>query len=386
MPTFRLKSGEHRFIGSSVTCEPGAILYIDPTTWCIHGDYTADGKKIETKTRVHAQLPGAAPFTLAWVGDLHATGKKEPRLNEIASVMARLNPTLSLLLGDVVNGSGEYRGSDMSNGWFENAWNAFKNVPNHMWVKGNHDVDPLHYEFYNWYERLWTLRIGSYKFIAFDTFNEERVISGTSHTFISMSDVLWLRRRLVEDEAYKIILSHHLFSEWRIFAYLALKDAVNLRYVFTGHDHKAYVEETKNAPALVNGTASPEAGEHLVSLTTFYKNGEISTVLVKDIEIRNEDGSYKVKVDFKPLEGRPAALVRISPESAKPLNIYVEIGEHGTAQLTLKNGEIWSDSNIYITGRNLKMEGAEPYDTWHCFCGAKWRTYRLKAGIKGIIL
>ena len=381
MGCFKLPTGEYRFFSSPIICPPQSIVYIDPSTWCIEGEYREKGRKIVTLTEVTARLIEITPFTIAWIADTHATEEKEERLLELSEKFEKLNPTLSIIIGDIVNGSGEYRGSEINDKWFENSWNIFKNVPNHLWVKGNHDVDPGHYEFYNWAEKLWSLNIGPYKLIAFDTFDEGRVIPHTSHTFISLSDTLWLRRRLSEDDRYKIILAHHLYSQWRIFAYLALKNAINLKHVFAGHDHKAYIEEVKNVKALVNGTAAPEVEEHYITLTTFFKNGEISATLVKDVEIESNGENYNIRVNHQPFYGKPLTFIRFSEKIGnKWVNIYVSIGDDGKAELKVGNGVIYSTNEYYVVGEDLHYDKKYVYDTWIGLNGRIWKAYKIPAG------
>ena len=386
MNIFRLKTGEYRFVGSPLQCDPSSILYIDPTTWCIHGKYRKIRGGIETLSRLIAVIPSIKPFTLAWIGDLHAEKSPENRLYSIASTMKIINPTFSLLLGDLINGSGEYRGSDMDDSWFENVWNIFKEVPNMLWVKGNHDIDPRHYEFYDWFERLWSINIGDYKFIAFDTYNEDHIISETSHTFISTSDTLWLRRKLHEDDRVKIVFSHHLFTQWRIFAYLALKYAVNLRYVFSAHDHRVYRENIDNVEMLVNGSGSSEVKEHLVSLTSFFKNGDLSTVTVKDIKVEKSNEEYFIIADLRELSGNPIALIRLIIEiDNNILNIYVKIGREGKAKICLSGKYIEASTDIYVVGKNIGVINGELYDEWRCPYDHTWRSYYLKKGGRGKI-
>ena len=384
MDCFRLPSGEYRFMSSVVVCPPKKALYIDPSTWCIDGQYDEDHNKILTRTKIVASLIGLTPFTVAWIADTHMTDEREERILELSRKLKVINPTLSLIVGDVVNGSGEYRGSSMSDKWFENTWDSFKTVPNHLWVKGNHDVDPGHYEFYNWSERLWSLSIGQFKLIAFDTFNEGRAIPRTSHTFISLSDTIWLRRRLTEDDRVKVILAHHLFSQWRIFAYLALKDAVNLRQVFAGHDHKAYIEKVGGLVALVNGTAAPEADEHYISVSTFHKNGAIDTVLVKDVKVGSNEESWNIRPDFDEFYGRPIVPLRISRKvKNRWINVYVMVDKDGKAELNFKGYSISSTAELYIMGEGIKVEGGELYDSWTGLNGRTWKAYRLPKGVRG---
>jgi len=379
MTCFKLPNGESRFFSRVLESGPGSHLYIDHSTWCLHGEYVAGEKNVLVNSPLSALLAGVHPFTIGWIGDLHATGEAEERLSAIAALLSALNPTLTVLLGDLVNGSGDYTGSDMDDSWFANVWNTFKRTPNLLWVKGNHDIDPGHYEFYDWSEELWSLNIGVFKLVAFDTFDEGRVIRETSHTFISASDTIW---RLKEDDRVKIVLAHHLFSQWRPFAYLALKKAVNLRYVFSAHDHKAYTGEIGDVKVIVNGTGAPAATESVACVFTGFKNGDVAASLVKSVDVAVEDGHCSVTAELEKLEGfRLLAPVRLTVNlRGRPVNLYVMIGEDGEAELEIdgNRGEIASTVDLFMTGKEISVEGAELYDFWRCPCGAEWRSFHIK--------
>jgi len=266
---FKLPTGEYRFTAGHLSVGPNQKVYIDPSIWCIHGRYEKFGKYIVTKSNVTAHLAQIHPFTLGWIADLHVSSGLPDSVawtdaaQERVDRLALCNPSLTMFGGDVVSGSGGYTGdnfgldSPIEEDWFERVWNYSKDkLSNSLWVKGNHDIDPNYYYYYDWFERLWCLELGMFKFIGFDAYNEQSIISGSCEPHLSLPDILWLRKRLCEDQLSKVIFAHHPLDQWHQYAPWVFEKASNVKCAFGGHIHDLIYMEVANIPVYVNGSCS----------------------------------------------------------------------------------------------------------------------------------
>jgi len=393
-------NGDYRFTSEHVSAREGERVYVDPSAWCIHGDYGESGKHVVTGSNVTAHLAQIHPFTLGWIADLHSTSTLTEEAKELMDGLALCNPTLTVLGGDIVAGSGVYgyyKGETflpgIEDGWFEEVWNYVRDrLPNNLWLKGNHDVDPGCYFFHNWFERLWQLRVGTFKLIGFDSYNEQAVVPGQCTPYLSLPDMIWLRRRLLEDRSKKVLLVHHPFYEWHAFSPEVFKDVPDIVCVFSGHDHVVGRKETQiswgkySVPEYTNGTAAPEAQPHLATVSMFWKDGTERTTLMDgrfevsgdlDIEVRApkaldwDRDAVKAHVPVRLVrrleEGYLNVIVLCPSESA----VHVEIRERAEHAV-----ELSSDAKTYVTGRNMRsLDRGEAYDSWTCSCGAAWSCY-----------
>ena len=392
---FGLPTGEYRFASEQLSITGDQKVCIDPSIWCIHGEYEAFGKYIVTKSNVTAHLAQLHPFTLGWIADLHSGSNPPDHVREQIDRLSLCNPTFTVFGGDLVSGSGEYLGSDMDDSWFEGVWNYAKDrLSNNLWVKGNHDIDPDRYFYYNWFERLWTLRIGRFKFVGFDGYNEQSLIPGSCEPCLSLPDVLWLKRRLIEDELNKVILVHQPLEQWFPHAPWAFKEASNVKSVYSGHSHdvihvKGPFKEISDLPNYINGSCSKEVKLKAATLTIFTKDGKEQTVLV--------DGGIGVDETPDGFEITAPSTITWKKEravSAVPIRLVRRIGEHDLNLIALLRSEtkgsihirkmgqdieITGDMEIYALGKGLCSEETA-YDSWVCSCGAVWNSYRISAG------
>lgn len=393
--SFKLPTGERRFTSEHLSIVEGQKLYIDPSIWCIHGEYEAIDKHIVTRSNVTAHLAQVHPFSLGWIADLHSGSDVPDNVKGQIDRLSLCNPTLTVFGGDIVSGSGEYLGSDMDDSWFQGVWDyAKERLSNNLWVKGNHDIDPNRYFYYNWFERLWSLSIGRFKFIAFDGYNEQSLIPGSCEPCLSLPDVIWLKRRLIEDELNKVILVHQPLDQWYPHAPWAFKEASNIKSVYAGHSHdiiyvKGPYKQISDVLNYINGTCSEEVKLQVATLTIFTKDGKEQTVLV--------DGGIRVDETPGGVEITAPSTVNWKKESTVsivPIRLVTCIDGHYLnliallrsetecsicIQRTGQNVEISGDTEIYALGKGICSE-QRSYDSWICSCGAVWNSYRVSRG------
>jgi len=395
-------SGDYRFTYECISASEGDRVYIDPSVWCIHGRYNASGKHVVAESNVTAHLAQIHPFTLGWIADLHSTSALAEEAKELTDRLALCNPTVTVLGGDIVGGSGVYgyyKGERFLPGiedrWFESIWSYVKDrLSNNLWLKGNHDVDPGCYFFHDWSERLWQLRIGKFKLVGFDSYSEQTVVPGQSTPYLSLADMIWLRRRLLEDRSRKVILVHHPFHQWHAYSPEVFKDISDIVCVFSGHDHEISRKETPiswgkySVPNYVNGTAAPEAQQHLATVSAFWKDGTEQTTLI--------DGTLKVSGDLDIEIAAPKTLswdkevtttsvpVRVVKRlDGGYLNIIVLCPSQGVAHVQIEEGpdhivKLTSDAEVYVAAKNARsLSRDDPYDSWTCSCGAPWNCHHV---------
>jgi hypothetical protein len=391
--TFKLPTGEHRFTSEQLSISSDQKVCIDPSIWCIHGEYEAFGKYIITKSNVSAHLAQIHPFTLGWIADLHFRSDRAEIVRKQIDRLSVCNPALTVFGGDMVPGSGEYLGSDMDDSWFGGVWDYAKDrLSNHLWVKGNHDIDPNRYFYYNWFERLWTLKMGRFKFVAFDGYNEQSLVPGSCEPCLSLPDALWLKRRLSEDELNKVILVHQPLEQWFPHAPWIFKEASNLRSIYSGHTHdiihaKGLFKEISDVPNYINGSCHGKELQ-VATLTIFTKDGKEQTVLV--------DSGIKVDETSDGFEITAPGTVNWKKEkalSAIPIRLVRRIGEHDLNVIALVQSETQASIRIQTIGRDVEIVGdmemfvvgkglcseETPCDSWICSCGAIWSSYRIAA-------
>ncbi|RLE80265.1 MAG: hypothetical protein DRJ51_06165 [Thermoprotei archaeon] len=386
---FKLPNGDYRFTSDFLLAPPGARIFIDPSTWCIHGAYEDYGRYIVSKSQLAARFVQLHPVTLGWFADPHVSTSVSENFKRIASETSTVNPSLTIICGDIVSGSGGYQGSPMEDKWFENAWNSMKNsLPNILWVKGNHDVDPGCYNYYNWFERLWVFTVGKFKIVGFDTFNEDRIVPDTCNPFVSISDLLWLRRRLEEDNTYKILVAHHPYDQWFMYSHLALREK-DVKCLLAGHTHDALRITAYNLETLVNGCAAPEVKLPISGFLVCFKDGVVKPIL-------STGGTSVLKKDdrFEILAGRTISWSKEEKEDKIPVRIVEKFGDQylnfivlcpskskATLEVEFRNSllRVSCSEDLYFIGRDISSK-AEIYDAWTCFCGARWTCYFAPGG------
>jgi len=393
---FKLSTDEYRFTGECLSVGANQSVYIDPSIWCIHGGYEAFGKYMVTKSNVTAHLAQVHPFTLGWIADLHVPLTWGVPAKEQIDRLALCNPTLTVFGGDIVRGSGDYLGSDMEDRWFENVWNYAKDrLSNHVWLKGNHDTDPGCYHYCHWFERLWCLRLGVFKFIGFDGYNEQSLIPGSCEPCLSLPDVIWLKRRLTEDALGKVILVHQPLEQWYPHALWAFKEASNVVSVYAGHSHDvAYVKgpfkQISDLPNYINGSCSKEVKLQVATMTAFMKDGSERTVLMDEgINVVESYDGIEITApkamdwDKKPVKA-PVPVRWVKCIHGHYLNGIVLCPSERTVHVRITEQadhavEVVSEAPIYIVGKGITSSGIL-YDSWTCSCGLTWNSYYVETG------
>jgi len=380
----QLPTKEYRFVSEHISIDRGKKVYIDPSIWCIHGEYEAYEKYIVTKSNVTAHLAQIHPFTFGWTADLHVGNPNQSWVSDAKEGIDRLslcNPTLTVIGGDIVEPS-------LEGLWFEDAWNYMKDkLSNNLWIKGNHDVGGeflFCYHYYDWFERLWCLKMGNFKFIGFDTFNERVALPKSCYPGISLHDLIWLKKRLSEDSLYKIMLFHHPLSQWyfNVRPY-ALNESSNVKCAFFGHDPKINYEEVLNIPCYGGGECAP--ANPIVSI--FTKLGDEYAFRVGgNIRIVESSNDIKIKTDA-------ASSFNREVKSIVPIRLVKQYNEHyfnlivlcpaeGVSHIQIEKKEnilkVIGDTNIYVIGKEIYSTN-DTYDSWRCSCGITWNSYYINA-------
>ncbi len=401
---FKLPTGEYRFTGEHLSVGANQRVYIDPSIWCIHGGYETFGKYIVTKSNVTAHLAQIHPFTFGWIADLHVSSGLPDSVvwtdaaKEQIDRLALCNPSFTMFGGDVVSGSGGYTGdnfgldSPIEESWFEIVWNYSKDkLSNNLWVKGNHDIDPNCNYFYDWFERLWYLELGMFKLIGFDAYNEQSIVPGFCEPYLSLPDILWLKKRLCEDQLSKVIFAHHPLDQWYKYASWVFEKASNVKCAFGGHTHELIYTEVANIPVYVNGTCSdPNSKPHLATIGIFTKDGSVHTTLMHgDLEVHGSSDDIEINtpktMNWKKEEVKGAIPVRLVKRfNGHYLNLIVHCPSESTVHVQLRRKadtavEMVSDAEMYIIGKEICSE-RNPYDLWTCSCGIRWNCYHADAG------
>lgn len=395
-----LPTGEYRFTGEYVSVESGKKLYIDPSIWCIHGKYQAFEKCIITESNVSAHLAQIHPFSLGWLADFHMflwpNGWRADAIKEQIDRVGSCNPTLTVFGGDIASGSGGYcpsmRGDVVEKSCFGDMWNYSKDkLSNNLWLKGNHDIDPGCYYYYDWFERLWCLKLGLFKFIGFDAYNEQSIIPETADPYLSLLDIVWLRKRLAEDGLGKVILAHFPLDQWYSGALLAFKDALNIKCALAGHVHDLIYKEVSNIPMYINGTCRDKNIEvNAATINTFTKDGSQRSILIEgDIQVISNSNSTQITAP------RIISWEKGDSETRVPIRLVKRINNHylnlimycpsestNRVEVARKGNqgvEVVSDVETYIIGKEIYSKDTF-YDSWICSCGATWNSYYIGAG------
>jgi len=394
----RIPTGEYRFASEYVSVERSKKLYIDPSIWCIHGKYKMFEKYIITESNISAHLAQIHPFTLGWLADLHLTSSWTNVAKEQVKRLTTCNPTLTVFGGDIISGSGEYLGSNMEDTWFESAWNYIKDkLSNNLWVKGNHDIDPSRYYYYNWFDRLWSLKLGNFKFISFDGYSEDSLTPGSCTPALLVTDIIWLKKRLKEDKLNKVILVHQPLDQWYIYAPWLFNEASDIKGVFAGHSHDLVCchidshKEIHSIPVYINGTCSPEVKIHVSTIAIFTKDGTLETVnLNGNIEVNENSDNIKIKtpeiVDWNKKKTKALIPVRLVKYiNGHYLNFIILCPSEDTTHIqilrkTNQKIEIESEVKMYILGKEIYAKN-NLYDSWKCSCGTKWNSYFIEAKV-----
>lgn len=391
----RIPTGEYRFAGEYVSIEGGKKLYIDPSIWCIHGKYKIFRKYIVTESNVSAHLAQIHPFTLGWIADLHLSSSWTNVAKEQVKRLALSNPTLTVFGGDIASGSGSYCapvcGDKVKKSCFKDLWNYSKDkLSNNLWVKGNHDIDPGLYYYYDWFERLWSLNLGMFKFIGFDTYNEQLIVPGTDRPYLSLADIIWFKKRLAEDKLGKVILTHFPLDQWYKHALWAFKEALNIKCTLAGHLHDLIYKEVSNIPTYINGTCRDKNLElNVATINTFMKDASIGSILIDgDIEVTSNSNYMQITAP------RVMSWEKKDTETEVPIRIVKRIDNYylnfllfcpsestNRIQITKKknhNIEVVSDVETYVIGKEIYSKDT-PYDSWKCSCGKVWNSYHINA-------
>jgi len=393
---FKLPTGEYRFTQEHLSSDGGPRVYIDPSIWCVHGEHEAFDRYIVPRSNITAHLAQIHPFTLGWISDLHSGPRVPDHVKEQIEVLSLCNPTITAFGGDIVSGSGEYLGSGLEDGWFQGVWDYAKDrLSNNLWVKGNHDIDPNRYFYYNWSERLWSFKIGRFKFIGFDGYNEQALCPGSCQPCPSLPDIIWLDRRLQEDDLEKVLLVHQPLDQWCIYCpWVFKRSKEKIVCAYSGHSHdiiytEGPFEEISGIPNYINGTCSEEVEPKVATLTMFTKEGKERTVLV--------GGGVEVKGTSDELKITAPSTVGWDKEKVKstvPIRSVVRTEEHrlniilllpseavGSVHLRRKgrNVEVLGDAEMYVLGKEIHSKRT-PYDSWRCPCGAVWNSYYVAPG------
>lgn len=386
--SFELPTGECRFTGEHLSLGTNQKVYIDPSIWCIHGRYEAFGKYIVTKSNVTAHLAQIHPFTFGWISDTHFGNPKQEWISNAQKgidVLGSCNPTLTVVGGDIVEPS-------LEGLWFEDTWNYMKDkLSNNLWIKGNHDVggeELFCYHYYDWFERLWCLGLGNFKFIGFDTYNERVVLPGSCDPGISLHDLIWFKKRLHEDSLYKVMLFHHPLSQWWTKVYpFALDEASasNTKCAFFGHDSKIPYEEILGIPCYnLDGEVNPAQP----ALSIFTKSGDVYTIRVKDnVEIAESSDAIEIKapaISWKKEEVKsivPTRLVRHL--KGRYINLIALCLPENLAHIQITDNQddtlmVRGDIDMYIIGKEIYSTD-DAYDSWECSCGMTWNSYYINA-------
>jgi len=400
---FKLPTGEYRFTGEHLSVGPDQKVYIDPSTWCIHGEYEEFGKYIVTRSNVTAHLAQVHPFTLGWISDLHASSGLPDSAawtdaaREQVDRLALCNPSLTVFGGDVVSGSGGYTGDNfglyppIEDRWFEMVWNFSKDkVPNTIWLKGNHDIDPNCPHYYDWAKRLWYLELGNFKLIGFDTYHEQTILPGSCEPVLSLPDAIWLKKQLSEDQRSKLILSHAPLDQWHKYAPWAFGKTSNVKCALGGHLHKLIRTEVADIPVYINGTCSdPNYKPHAATLTTLTKDGRVHVALLQGgLEVRGTSGDIEIvtpkAIDWERKEVEGVIPVRLVKRFGRHhLNLIVCCPSERTVRVEIRRKtdtcvEITSDTEIYALGKEIESKN-DFYDAWGCACGTRWGSYHAQA-------
>ncbi|HID94714.1 MAG TPA: hypothetical protein EYP53_01475 [Candidatus Latescibacteria bacterium] len=392
--TFKLPTDEFRFTSEHISIGEGRKLYIDPSIWCIHGEYEAFDKYIVTRSNVTAHLVQVHPFTLGWIADLHSGLNLPDNVREQIDRLSLCNPTVTVFGGDIVRGSGEYSGSDMEDSWFQSVWEYAKDrLSNQLWLKGNHDIDPNRDCYYNWFERLWVLKVGRFKFVAFDGYNEQTLCPGSCYPCLSLPDILWLARRLREDDLEKVILVHQPLDQWCVYCPWVFREA-NITCAYAGHSHdiiyaQGPYKEIAGIPDYINGSCSEEVQLRVATLTLFAGDGKERSVLVEGGIGMREGGdeieiTTPVTVNWKKEKVTSVVPIRLARRiSGHYVNLIACLPseDRGSVRIksTLRGAKITGDVEMYVIGKDIYSEESL-YDSWVCSCGAMWNSYRAMPG------
>ena len=398
--TIRIPTGEYRFSSEYVSIEKDKKLYIDPSTWCIHGKYeVSSGKSIVSRSNVTAHLAQIHPFTLGWLADFHMflwpNGWRAALIKQQVDRLALCNPTLTVFGGDIASGSGSYCapicGDAVEKSSFENLWNYSKDkLSNNLWVKGNHDIDPGCYYYYDWFERLWSLKLGMFKFIGFDTYNEQLIVPETDRPYLSFTDIIWLKKRLNEDELGKIILTHFPLDQWYKDALWVFEEKSNIKCTLSGHLHDLFYAEVSNIPVYVNGTCRDKNIElNAATINTFMKDGSyVSIVIEGSIDVSSAHNRIQISTPIIVGWEKDNITAKVPIRLARNINnhylnfiLFCPSESTSILQITKKRNykiKVISDVETYIIGKEIYSKDTS-YDSWRCPCGKVWNSYYIEA-------
>ncbi len=358
-------------------------IYLDPTTWEIIGKYESHKRYIVPQDVVTGRFIDIYPLTIGWIGDLHITDNISEKINKVFGKFERINPSISIILGDIVNGCGTYDNMTIKEEWFKNAWNNMKQkLPNVFWIKGNHDVEPSRHYYYDWFKRIWYLRLRKINLIGFDTYNEDKVMEGTVSAHVAISDIFYLKRIFSTTDNWKIIFSHHPLNEWYSSSHNVLKDSKETTLNIAAHSHTLEKRNVNDIDTYVNGTAGPNYEGHIISILTIYPDKTIKLTNIKGkIEIEQTDNYVKIKT---------GEVVNWENETIKDnIPIRLNIGNINLLALVpsetetvinydLKEKEMVISKEIetFVTGR-IKIDNAYLVDTYPLLDGTEINSYHV---------
>ena len=384
MSVIKTPVGDYRPTSNIFHLNEKGKIYVDPLTWCIQGKYTPHEKFIVSESEVTGQFIDIYPLTIGWIGDLHIKDTISEKIEKFFELCSKINPSVNVIVGDIVNGSGLYNDCTIENEWFVNAWNTMKEkLSNIFWTKGNHDVEPLRHYFYNWFTRLWHLPLRKFDIIGFDTYNEDKVVEGTISACISISDLFYLNRIVSSSNKMKIIFSHHQLDEWYTFSHNILHNVKQSVINIAAHAHSLLKKQVDDIDIYVNGTMGPNCEELILSVLTLYPDGSLKNVNVKGgIEVKKTENSIEIKtgeaVNWENETIKDTIPVRFNIKNVTLL-AFVPSESYTSIKYILQEDGIYLEKevDVYAIGK-ISVKGLNPIDEFYCLDEAVIRSYLLK--------
>jgi len=383
-------SNEHRPYQAFFSTFSKNKIYIDHTNWEIIGKHEKHEKYIVPKEPVYGRFIDIYPLTIGWIGDLHVADETSEKLTRIFETFRKINPSLSIILGDIVNGCGTYNNITIKEEWFEKAWNNMKQkLPNVFWVKGNHDVEPSRHYYYNWFTRLWHLKLRKFDLIGFDTYNEDRVLEGTVFAHVGLSDIFYLKRIFLSTENTKIIFSHHPLNEWYSCSHSVLKDFKETTLNIAAHSHSLEKKLVNDVETYINGTAGPNYEGCIISILILYPDKKLKFINVKgDIEVEKNENTVVIKtgetVNWENENIKDKIPVRLNIHNVN-LIALVPSETETCIKYSLDGNQLFleKDIEIYIKGK-IDVDEVKPIDICPLLDGSEIRSYHIPEEISKI--
>ena len=386
---FKTFSNELRPFDDFILVDNSLKVYLDPSLWCIHGNFEDFDTYIVPNGAIVAKLISIFPYAISWVGDLHVGSDFSEKCLTVIDNLSKINPFINIINGDLVAGSGEYLGSNISNNHFNMIWNTLKNkLSNMFWTKGNHDIDPGRLYYYNWFTRTWCLDISPYKLIAIDTYNEQCVIPGSSYSFMSYQDVMHLRELLHLDNRKVIIVSHHPYDNWFMYTFYAFKNASPV-LVLSSHYHGIAMKEWLGVKCFINGSCGPDSKLPVTSILLLDNSNYKVINVAGKLLINCYDNYFEIHTpplinyEFKKLKGEIPIRLKIKIESKLYINLLLLLPSESFVKVYVKKNKqmitVSCDYRYYVIGKQVKCSKGVLHSYWRCpLCGTLWTSYMCK--------